>query len=85
MEESSYQHWPAITERRMDCIVCHTHTKKTHWIQTKCEKCNVGLCISGCFQRVLHKGTALGGKLWQEVIGGDSCLQRTSTGKVYNN
>jgi hypothetical protein len=28
LEESSHQHWPTTTETRMDCVVCHGHTKK---------------------------------------------------------
>jgi hypothetical protein len=50
LEECSCLHWPTTTETRMDCVVCHAHTKKRRQIQTKCEKCNVGLCISGCFK-----------------------------------
>jgi hypothetical protein len=44
LEESSHQHWPTATEKRMDCVVCHARTKRCR-IQTKCEVCNVGLCI----------------------------------------
>jgi hypothetical protein len=49
-EESSHHHWPTATEKRIDCVVCHACTKKRCQIQTKCEACNVGLCISGCFK-----------------------------------
>jgi hypothetical protein len=28
LEESSLQHWPTTTEKRMDCVVCHARTKK---------------------------------------------------------
>ncbi|PSN51971.1 PiggyBac transposable element-derived protein 4 [Blattella germanica] len=38
---------------RMNCTVCLTYNKNKKFrrrIQTKCEKCNIGLCISGCFK-----------------------------------
>jgi hypothetical protein len=50
LEESSHQHWPTTTEKMMDCVVCHACIKKRRRIQTKCKKCNFGLCISGCFK-----------------------------------
>jgi hypothetical protein len=49
LEESSRQHWPT-SNKRMNCVVCHARTKKRRRVQTKCEKCDVELCISGCFK-----------------------------------
>jgi len=48
--ENSRQHSPNTTKARMDCVVCHAHTKNIRRIQPKCEKCNIVLCISICFK-----------------------------------
>ncbi|PSN37996.1 Protein phosphatase methylesterase 1 [Blattella germanica] len=46
--ESDKKHWPTISNTRMNCTVCYNKNKKRRRrIQTKCEKCNIGLCISG--------------------------------------
>jgi hypothetical protein len=43
---NSRQYSPTTTKVRIDCVVCHAHTKNIRRIQPKCEKCNTGLCIS---------------------------------------
>jgi hypothetical protein len=50
LEESSRQHWPTTSDKMMICVVCHSRKKKRRRVQTKCEKCDVGICISGCFK-----------------------------------
>ncbi|PSN44339.1 hypothetical protein C0J52_11111 [Blattella germanica] len=51
LEESDKKHWPTISTTRMNCTVCYNKNKKRRRrIQTKWEKCNIGLCISGCFK-----------------------------------
>ncbi|PSN44337.1 hypothetical protein C0J52_11113 [Blattella germanica] len=51
LEESDKKHWSTISNTRMNCTVCYNKNKKRRRrIQTKCEKCNIGLCISGCFK-----------------------------------
>ncbi|PSN55836.1 PiggyBac transposable element-derived protein 4 [Blattella germanica] len=52
LEESDKKHWwPTISTTRMNCTVCYNkNMKRRRRIQTKCEKCNIGLCISGCFK-----------------------------------
>ncbi|PSN48795.1 PiggyBac transposable element-derived protein 4 [Blattella germanica] len=51
LEESDKKHWrPTISTTKMNCTVCYNKNKKRRRIQTKCEKCNIGLCISGCFK-----------------------------------
>jgi hypothetical protein len=34
LADSSCQHWPTTSEKRMDCILCHAYTKKRCWIQS---------------------------------------------------
>jgi len=78
--KSSHQHWPTTTETRMDCVACYSGTKEMP--NSKCQKCNAELCISGCF-RDYH--TVLGSKLQQWVIGEDFQAQRTAADEVCNN
>jgi hypothetical protein len=49
LEEASRHHWPTSSAKRMNCRVCSARGKRTS-IRTKCEKCDVGLCILGCFK-----------------------------------
>jgi hypothetical protein len=49
LEEASLHHWPTSSAKRMNCHVCSACGKKTS-IRTKCEKCDMGLCILGCFK-----------------------------------
>ncbi|PNF17185.1 hypothetical protein B7P43_G06584 [Cryptotermes secundus] len=49
LEEASRQHWPNHSDKRLNCRVCSARGKRRR-IQTKCEKCDVGLCILGCFK-----------------------------------
>ncbi|PNF42225.1 hypothetical protein B7P43_G05522, partial [Cryptotermes secundus] len=49
-------HWPTSSNKRPSCRVCSSHGKWSY-IWTKCMKCDVGLCISGCFQQYHMKAT----------------------------
>jgi hypothetical protein len=55
LEEANRQHWPTHSDKRMNCRVCSTRGKRRS-IRTKCEKCDVGLCILGCFKKYHTKG-----------------------------
>jgi hypothetical protein len=69
--KNSHQHSPTTTKVRMDCVVCHAHTKNICQIQPKCKKCNTVLCISICFQDYHTKGTVPDSKSQQWVTQGD--------------
>jgi hypothetical protein len=49
LEEANRQHWPTSSPKRMNCRVCSGRGKRRS-ILTKCKKCDVGLCILGCFE-----------------------------------
>ncbi|PNF24473.1 hypothetical protein B7P43_G09102, partial [Cryptotermes secundus] len=56
LEEASRHHWPTSSTSRLRCRVCSWHRKRSY-IQTKRVKCDIGLCISGCFQQFHMKAT----------------------------
>ncbi|PNF30070.1 hypothetical protein B7P43_G04241 [Cryptotermes secundus] len=56
LEEASRHHWPTSSTLRLRCRVCSSRRKRSY-IWTKCVKCDVGLCISGCFQQFHTKAT----------------------------
>ncbi|PNF30391.1 hypothetical protein B7P43_G13252, partial [Cryptotermes secundus] len=56
LEEASQHHWPTSSTSRLRCCVCSSRRKRSY-IWTKCVKCDVGLCISECFQQFHTKAT----------------------------
>jgi hypothetical protein len=48
LEEANQHHWPTYSAKRKNYRVCSTSSKRS--IPTKCEKCDVGLRILGCFE-----------------------------------
>ena len=54
--EVTEHHWPTYSTSRLRCRECSSRGKRTT-IQTKCERCDVGLCISGCFRDFHTKAT----------------------------
>ena len=52
-EEANRHHWPTSSDTRLRCRVCSSRRKQSI-IRTKCD---VGLCISGCFQQYHTKAT----------------------------
>jgi len=82
LEESSHQHWPTTTETRMDCVVCHGHTKKM--LNSKCQNHSTG-CVYQDVSNTITQGTVLDSKLQQWVIQEHYKAQGISTDKVCNN
>ncbi|PNF24699.1 hypothetical protein B7P43_G17356 [Cryptotermes secundus] len=56
LEEATRHHWPTSSNKRLRCRVCSSRGKQ-RYIRTKCMKCDVGLCISGCFPQNHTKAT----------------------------
>ncbi|PNF35737.1 hypothetical protein B7P43_G16133 [Cryptotermes secundus] len=56
LEEATRHHWPTSSNKRLRCPVCSSCGKR-RYIRTKCTECNVGLCVSGCFQQYHTKAT----------------------------
>ena len=54
--EVTEQHWPTSSNSRLRCRVCASRGKQSR-VRTKCERCDVGLCISGCFRDYHTKAT----------------------------
>jgi hypothetical protein len=50
LEEANRHHWPTSSNTKLRCRVCSSRGKR-RTVGTKCIKCDVGLCISGCFLR----------------------------------
>jgi hypothetical protein len=49
LESAKNDHWPTTSTARLKCRVCYSRGKRRD-VGTKCKKCNVGLCILGCFE-----------------------------------
>jgi Transposase IS4 len=45
------QHWPILVEEQGRCWYCHNIKKNRSAPQTKCESCNIYLCIDDCFKK----------------------------------
>ncbi|PNF27168.1 hypothetical protein B7P43_G07847 [Cryptotermes secundus] len=56
LEGATRHHWPTSSNTRLRCRVCSSCGKRSY-IRTKCMNCDVGLCISGCFQQYHTKAT----------------------------
>ncbi|PNF42548.1 hypothetical protein B7P43_G06920 [Cryptotermes secundus] len=56
LEEATRHHWPTSSNKRLRCHVCSSRGKWSY-IRTKCTKCDIGLCISRCFQQYHTKAT----------------------------
>jgi hypothetical protein len=50
LEEANRHHWPTSSVNRMNCRVCSARGKRRS-INENREKCDVGLCILGCFKK----------------------------------
>jgi hypothetical protein len=48
LEEVIRQHWPTSSAKRMNCHICSAR-RKIGGIITQCKKCDIALCILGCF------------------------------------
>jgi hypothetical protein len=49
LESANNDHWPSTSTARLKCHVCSSRGKRKD-VRTRCKKCNVGLCILGCFE-----------------------------------
>ncbi|PNF36729.1 hypothetical protein B7P43_G12048 [Cryptotermes secundus] len=56
LEEAKPHHWPTSSTSQLRCRVCSSRGKR-RTVRTKCVKCDVGICISGCFQEFHTKAT----------------------------
>ncbi|PNF43126.1 hypothetical protein B7P43_G18025 [Cryptotermes secundus] len=54
--EVTIQHWPTSSTSKLRCRECSSRgIRRT--VRTKCVRCDIGLCISGCFQEYHTKAT----------------------------
>ncbi|PNF22859.1 hypothetical protein B7P43_G16576, partial [Cryptotermes secundus] len=54
--EVTTQHWPTSSISNLSCRVCSSRGKR-RGVRTNCQKCDIGLCISGCFREFHTKAT----------------------------